>query len=74
MSSDPEDGGRAPSPVERMINALDEVRIAVDRMAGKTRTSDPQGVPDRAQVESSSPDQSLPSSFPNVQHPARRET
>jgi len=34
------DDNRVPSPVERMINALDEVQEAVDRLAAENRTPD----------------------------------
>ena len=39
MPSEPEDKPHAESPVERMINALDEVQEAVDRLAAEKRTS-----------------------------------
>ena len=35
------DDNRAPSPVERMINALDEVQEAVDRLAAEKRPPAP---------------------------------
>jgi hypothetical protein len=54
MASDPEGDRRTPSPVERMINALDEVRDAVKRLAGETRATAPQPVPDFERVEPSS--------------------
>jgi hypothetical protein len=39
MPSETDDNRRAPSPIERMINALDEVQEAVDRLAAEKRTS-----------------------------------
>jgi hypothetical protein len=39
MPSDTNDN-RDPSPVERMINALDEVQEAVERLAAENRTPD----------------------------------
>ena len=41
MPSEPDDKPHAQSPVERMINALDEVQEAVDRLAAEKRTSRP---------------------------------
>jgi len=58
MASEPEGDRRTPSPVERMINALDEVRDAVKRLAGETREGAPQRVAD---VAPSSPGPSQPS-------------
>ena len=40
MPGDPEDYRPPFSPVERMINALDEVQDAVDRLAAESRTAD----------------------------------
>jgi hypothetical protein len=39
MPSETDDNQRAQSPIERMINALDEVKEAVDRLAAEKRTS-----------------------------------
>jgi len=39
MPSEPDDKPHAQSPVERMINALDEVQEAVERLAAEKRTS-----------------------------------
>ena len=56
MPSDPESDRRTPSSVEELLNALDEVRDAVDRVAVERGTMSRQPSPDLA-TEPSSPDE-----------------
>ena len=58
MPSEPDDKPHAQSPVERMINALDEVQEAVERLAAETRRSGRPVVRDSVLLEPFSRDDS----------------
>jgi hypothetical protein len=51
MPSDTDDTRGAPSSVENLINALDEVRDAMDRLAAERRTTPRQTARDFAIVQ-----------------------
>jgi hypothetical protein len=57
MPSDPESDRRPPSSVEKLLNALDEVRDAVNRVAVESGTVSRQPSPDLVRTEPSSPDE-----------------
>ena len=58
MPSETDDNQRARSPIERMINALDEVQEAVNRLAAEKRASNRPVVRDFVLLEPFSRDNS----------------
>ena len=51
MPDETDDGQRSPLGVEKMLNALDEVQEAVDRLATERRTTDRRAVHNLTLVE-----------------------